>query len=344
MGGLITIQQAYLKLDRIEVTGRLQKKAVAGASLAIPAEDPPFQLSRGDSAQATFMLPSRNYEQMELHLHLFEDDYQLIVGNKSKELVPEPAENDSEGSGGDGVSDGGQEDSEGNFGDGTHNAGGSNEGDTEERDENEQEDDVDDGGGEDDRQSDDDNDKDDHESDENTDRGDDGRGDGGKNKDKENKKQKNKDDDDDRGDDDNNGNDEGNDRKAAPESNRTVDLDHFFQNAKPALVVFATYNNNGEKISVVFAVTGGDKISIPATQKDNLPITLMERNAAFVTVDPEKWFASIPPVAIESGALQNYQGQQVLFIHRDFNTPLFHLLYSRLILSVEFRFPDSAIQ
>ena len=376
MGGLITIQEAYLKLDRVEVTGTLQETSVAGASHAIPAEDPPFQLTRGDSAQLTFTLPSRQYDQMELQLHLFPDDYQLILSGKPGAETPEPAGSDpgTNTGGQSGNGGGGQEEppggnSGGDSGTDTDNGGSNTGGDSGGNNSGEDNDNGgnpgggdpnggnqgngDDEGGDNDDDADEDDDRD--EGDDRDD--DDNDGDGKKNKDKDDKdnkkkkdkdKGKDKDDDDDdkedKEDDDDKDDDDRDDRKTSSESSQTVDLDHFFQNAKPALVVFASYNNNGKKINIVFVVTGVEKIAIPVTQNENTGITLTARNTAFVTFDPERWFASVPPGVIESGALQSYQGQQVLFIHKDFNTPLFDVLYSRLVQSAEFHFKPSPIQ
>ena len=378
MGGLITLQEAYLKLDRVEVTGTLQETSVAGASHPIPAEDPPFQLTRGDSAQLTFTLPSRQYDQMEIQLHLFQDDYQLILSGKPGAEIPEPAGSDpGTNTGGQaGNGGGGQEEAGGSSGggsgtgtdDGDSNTGGDSGGSNSGGEINNggnpgggdpnggnQENGNDDNDDADDDEGDDGGNGDDDEGDEGDDRDDD-EGDGKKNKDKDDKNDKKKkdkgkgkndgdddkddDDDDDKDDDD----DDRDDRKASTESTQTVDLDHFFQNAKPALVVFASYNNNGKNINIVFVVTGAEKIAIPVTQDENTGITLTARNTAFVTFDPERWFASVPPGVIESGAMQTYQGQQVLFIHRDFNTPLFDVLYSRLVQSAEFHFQPSPIQ
>ena len=355
LNGAFTIQHAYLKLDRVVISGASAGKNLPNATLSIPADEPPFRLVETDSSHISFTLPARRYDVMDLHLFLFADQYELVLTGRPENNIPKPV-GGSDGGGEDNPNDGnsdhdgqnddddGNNDSGNNTGDESDEEGGSDDDDRDDDDhgdenENTEGDDRDDDdqGDDDNDNDDDDNDRDDGDDDEKDDDDDkkkknDGNEDGD---DKSNKDKKNKDKDDD----DDDGKD---DRRSDNAGNETVDLDHFFRNAKPGLVIFGTLEYNTQKINVIFVVTDPAEISVRAMQDNGSRIVLEEQNASVVSFDAEQWFEGLTEKDLEGAVVQLYQGQAVLFIHKDFNGALFEKLFSRLTPSATFRF-DSAV-
>lgn len=251
---------------------------------------------------------------MDLHLFLFQTDYKLIVHQKVPEENPPPVGE------GDDKSTGGDTDT------GNGNDGGTAEGDHENADEDDDDGVGDDEGG--DQEDDSDEDKRDQK------KGDDDK----KGKDeKKNKKNDNDKDHKDKNDDDDDHDDDGDDdRISGNELNGTVDLDDFFQHAKPSLVVFATWAFNGENITIIFAVTDVKRITIRAMQHNRSQILIDDHGQGTVNFDPERWFQSISSTDLQNASLQTYQGQPVMFIHRDINAPLFETLMTNLTSSTTF--------
>ncbi|MEX1241974.1 MAG: hypothetical protein WEB30_19805 [Cyclobacteriaceae bacterium] len=337
MNGKITIREAYLKLDRIQATGNLGGNNNTDITHPIPPEGPPFQLSKSDSSEIDFNLPFRIYDRLDFHLFLFPDAYDLVYQESPE--ISDPVEDD------DGQSpDGGQEENEGE----NKNEDNGSDPDNDANDDGNGEDHSDDGEGDDE----DDNDDSDSESDEDEDdeeengEGDDDEDDGDDDNDKKDSDKKDKngdkkkdtdqkdnkdrdkgDDDDDEEDDDDEDDDDGRTGKAG---RQIVNLADFFQNARPGMVIMGTYVNNGRIINIIFVATGIEQITVPARQNDSFSIKLNEKNSAAITFNPEVLFDGINPADIESAQIQNYQQQEVLFIHRDFNSELFQILAPRL--------------
>jgi hypothetical protein len=308
MNGRITIEQAYLKLDRIRATGNLRGDNVTDITHSIPADDPPYKLMDADSGQVNFTLNRLAYNILDFHFYLPEDNYQLIFQNPVPVETPVPTEEGTDG------------DHQENDGDADNNDDddGNQSGEDDNGHEDGQGDGGDDGSGNDDgNQSEDNEDDDDH--------------DKNKGKDEEKDKDKNKGKDKDKG---HKGGDDGG-RTLDDKDTQTVDVNHFFQNAKPGMVVFGNYQNNGKTIEIIFVAGGIEKFSLRGQQNNTFDIALKEHNTAQITFDPQQWFASITPSQIESAALQTYQQQTILFIHRDFNAELYRALVERIEGSTE---------
>lgn len=344
LGGSITIQQAYLKLEGISVTGTRADKSAPEATYPISLEDPPYRLTQGDTAQISLTLPTPVYDKMDLHLLLLQTEYQLIVHQKTTGETPPPIDNDN------GQPTGGETDPTG--GNGNDSAtGGEEDGNGGDQDDEESDD-------RDDDQDEDSGDRDDDEQDEAKDDDDDDHGKNNDDGDKKNKKDKDKDDDGDRDDNDDRDEDEDkddddkdkddddgdDDRRAGNNVTGTVDLDHFFQHAKPSLVVFATWTFNGQNINVVLAVTEEERITIRATQNDEPRIMVNEHGRGTVNFNPERWFESISTADLQNASVQDYQGQPVMFIHKDVNTPLFEILLNNIKSSTAFDIDKPAVQ
>lgn len=317
MNGKVFINDAYLKLDRIQAIGNGETHT--NITHPIPAEEPPFQLSKTDSSRVKFRLPGRAYESLDFHLFLIPDPYQLVFREPVAEGPPPPGGNDGQDTGGEDHTGG-------------ENTGGDIEAPPGENDSNDGEENTPpatDGEADDDG---DDSDREDSEDDQ-TDHWDGDDDDDRKQKDKK-KKKKNKgdkdrdDDDDENEDDDDDDRDDG--RRSSADGTATPDLDHFFQNARPGLLITGTYENNGSTISIIFASSGLEKITVRASQNDGPFIRLKEYNNAEIIFDAASWFQAIGPEDIESAHIQLYQQGPVLFIHRDFNHQLYELLAPRL--------------
>lgn len=309
MNGRITIREGYLKLDRIQATGNLGGNNNTDITHPVPPEEPPFQLSKADSNKINFTLPFRIYDRLDFHLFLFQDNYDLIYQETPAAEIPDPVEDGDDHSSDD-------EDEAGNNDKGDENDDDDDEGDDSDDSESEEDDDDDDDDDGDDR-DDDDDEKDDKKK---------------KDNDKKNEDKDGDDDDDDNDDedeDDEDDDDEG-DGRTGKTGRMVVNLADFFQNAKPGMVLMGTYENNGTVITIVFVATGIEQIIIPARQNDSFSIILDEENSAAITFDPEVLFDGITPGQIESAQIQTYQQQQVLFIHREFNSELFQVLAPRL--------------
>ena len=334
MKGKLMIDEAYLKLDRIHVNGSSGGKNVASVTHTIPAEEPPYQLNSRDSANLVLKLPTTAYEQLDFDVFLYRDNYQLVLQSPQQQPpvqggnggAPDPIAETPDG-------DSGGDDEDGSSGNEDP------QGDTD------QDTDTDDDGANDEETSgDDDNDGEDGGDNDNGNEGNKGNDNKNDNKnDKDKDDNKNNDDNKGDGDDDENEEDEedddddGDDRQAGNE-NGIIDLQHFFQNAKPALVIFGTYNYNNQPLKVIFAVTSLEKITVRATQDDNFNVILTLRNFADISFDPEAMFSSISSTDIESASAQTYQGQQVLFIHKDHNASLYERLLSQLEASTTIEF------
>lgn len=119
-------------------------------------------------------------------------------------------------------------------------------------------------------------------------------------------------------------------------TSHTIDLADFFQNAKPSIVIFGTYQSDNLSFDIIVAVTGLEKIVVPGQQNGSSSIVLSENNSAVVLFNPEYWFGSLTTSDLEAGVLQVYQDRRVLFVHKDFNRTLYEKLVPRLQESVAF--------
>ena len=347
LNGAFTIQHAYLKLDRVVVSGVSAGKNLPNTTLSIPADEPPFRLVESDSSHIRYTLPARQYDVMDLSLFLFADQYELVLAGRPEEHIPEPVGSNVGGAGGgqESPSDGSlpddddsDTDSGNNTGDESDENGTSGNGDHDDDDDGSDEDKNENENTEDDDQEDDDRNDDDQEDD--GDDRDEEEDDDDKKKDNDEKDKKNKDKDDD-DDDDDDGKD---DRRSSSASIATVDLDHFFQNAKPGMVVFGTLEYSTQKINVIFVVTDPAEISVRAMQGSGSRIVLEQQNASVVRFDAEQWVEGLTEKDFEDAVLQLYKGQAVLFIHKDFNGALFEKLFSRLTPSASFRFDNGVAE
>lgn len=332
MDGKISIQQAYLKLDHIRVIGNSADR-VTNILYDINADEPPYQLAHADSNHLEFTLPVFAYEQLDFHLFLYGDDYPLAFTTSAageaptptqEENTPDPTESDDNK----GEDQGDQDDSRDNPDDKPVD-------DPDNNGDGDPDDDDDDQKDEDDKKHDDKKDSDPKDK-----KGDKKGKDNDSKKDKDDKKNdkdkdKTKDKDKGKGKNDDKKGDKKNDKKPGPDGrtavdSEIVDLDGFFRNARPALVVFATYEGDNSTIQLILAATDVEKLSLHARQNDGTQVLLGPNNAANVTFNPNQWFDSLTPSDIEAGSLQLYQGKEVLFIHKDYNTTLYEAIVSRL--------------
>ena len=365
MKGKITIDDAYLKLDRIQVAGNFGGQNFANVTHTVSAEEPPYRLSNADSSYVSFRLPASPYDQLVFDFYLFQDNYKLVFLESPVQETPAPTpgnnggttdpgqgegnpnhDNDNGGDGGEAdPNDGaGEEDNGGSDGDNGGNPGndtGNDPGDE----------DGDDGGGKSDDDDDDSDEGDDNDNNGDNDSDNEGNDNSGDDKkkddkkkddkkkgDKKNKDNGNKGDDDDDDDDDEDDEDDDDDRKSSNLSNHAIDLGHFFQNAKPALVVFATYSNNNQPVKLIFAVTSLEKFTVHATQEGRENVVITMKNFGKTMFDPEQWFNALSSADIESASRLTYQGQNVLFIHKEYNSNLYETLLSRLQASARIQF------
>jgi hypothetical protein len=317
MDGKIQIGETLLKLDRIQASGNLGKSKT-DVIHSIHPDEPPYRLSMTDTAQVRFTLNSMHYDELDFHLFLLQDPYELILKDGVVTEVPAPGQTDDH----DGVSDGdGNQEEENDEAD-----------DDSDQENGEIEDggnDQHDGGGQAEDDKDDEGDDDDgNDKGDGGDDGDDGDDDNnGKGKGKQKGKNKNGEKDKGKGDDD-----EDDDGRKSGESNRQViiDLDDFFQHARPGMVVMATYENNGKTIYIIFVASEIEKFTVRAKQNDSFAISLSEESSAEISFDPAHWFSGLTPAQIESADIQIYQQQNLLLIHKDFNTALYEEIASRI--------------
>lgn len=101
----------------------------------------------------------------------------------------------------------------------------------------------------------------------------------------------------------------------------TVDLEHFFEHAKPALFASLIYTTPAKKIHVIVALDNFALMDFQNTQR--LSITDLYGNKAKATIDVASWFSNITNNDLENSVLINYGGESVLLIHRQFNANLF---------------------
>lgn len=317
MNGKIAIREVYLKLSHIKATGSIGGEINTDISHTIPAEEPPFQLSKADSNQAYFTLPARAYDQLVFDLFFYQDTYDLVLLRQPGEVNADPS-NDHDGN--DEGSEGGEQDTSDET---EQDNSGNNEGTDDNGDQDDEDADKEDKDDEDDEDDEDGKDKEDNE-------------DKGKNKDK--NKNKNKDKGKGKGNKGGKSNKDGEGRILDPANSYSVDLDHFFQNAKPGLLVTAIYENGGQNLHVIFVAGEVPSLSIRGKQNDGFSIMLAEQNIGEITFDPERWFGDLTPSEIETGVIQTYQQQPVLFIHKDFNIPLFESLMLKIWESTDLNF------
>ena len=329
LGGSINVHQAFLKLEHIAVSGTRRGKNISGAPHSVPPEESPYRLAESDSAHVSFTVPSRAYDVMDLHLSLFSNQYELVFSGNPVDQVPDPVDN----SGGQDNDGGAPAPNNGNPDDEEDNDDGSEDSGRDDGGGDDNSDDGDDGDGDDDDEENDEGDDDSNERDRDDEDDDDGQKDNdNEKKSEEDKKKKSKDKD--------NGSKGKGSRRSQNADSHSVDLDHFFQNAKPGVAIFGTWHHNGGQINIVFVVTEPEMITVRATQNNGHEIKLEEENSSIVSFDPEIWFEGITVNDLQSASMLTYQGQPVIFIHKDFNAGLFEKLYSRFIQSAQFRFDD----
>ena len=304
MDGKIQISDALLKLDYVQASGNVGKQNTAVIH-SIPSEEPPYRLTVPDSSQLRFSLNSIHYDALDFHLFLAADNYQLILKDNVEESAPVPRQTD------DGET-GNSDDDDGQYNGGNQNENDGDADDDESDDDSGEENDED---GDDGNDTEHDGDDDDHDRDKDNKKN--NKGDKDKNKNENKNKGKNK------GHDKNGG-------KIAGSTSQSVDLDDFFQNAKPGMVVLATYMNNGKIINIVFVGSGIGELTIRAKQNDSFAISLSEQNSAEITFDPAHWFDSLTPALIESADIQIYQQQNIVLIHENFNSTLYKEISSRI--------------
>ncbi|HEY9487349.1 MAG TPA: hypothetical protein VIQ51_03410 [Chryseosolibacter sp.] len=320
MEGRISIHEAYLKLSHVLVSGISPGDNVTNFFQSVPPEEPPYQLTRADSGQVNFALPSSAYDQLDLHFYLFQDNYhpveeEVAGGPPHDNPAPiDPGNDDNQPGQGDDQDDPNDAGEDGVTDDENNDSSDGNEEEDKDHTGDDHQDGEDNDGGD---EGDDDDDRDNDDDDDDDGKDDDGKKEKDKNKNKDKKKNKDRNDDDDG-------------RKYGAEDIMTVDLDNFFQNAKPGIVIFGTYDSNGKNLDIIFVVSGVEKISVRAKQNDCFNLELSSQNFAVVTFDLEHLFAGLSPTDIESAPTQLYHGRPLLFIHRDVNSPLFDLFISRL--------------
>lgn len=315
MDGKITIDEAFLKLDRIEGVGALHNGNQTHVTHHIPADDPPYTLRSADSSTVTLRLPPGVYDQLDFNLYLFQDTYQLVMDENP--APPAPAEHP----------DGGQpaeqedhkRDEAGDAQHGDEDDGGGSGEDNDDHDKGSHGD------------PDDDEDSDHHHGDEGDDHKNDGHhhdghDQGGPGHDKHEGKGK-----------DHKGHGH-HDRVSQIADAGQVNLDDFFHNARPGILVVGTYKNNGKTLKLIFVASGIGKLSVHAKQDDSFGIVLAGPATAEIVFDPEQWFSTVSSAEIESVPTQVYQGQNILFIHPDDHPDLFQKLRPRLEESADMNF------
>jgi hypothetical protein len=317
MDGKITIDDAYLNLSSIETDGSALGSEGRHITKTFSPADPPIQLT-GASGTVKLPIPPGVYEPLALDLVLFPDEYQLL--RNGQEEVPSSPE------GGNSASDNNGE---------TENPGSPPQNDGQNQEDNGGSD-IDQGGhdsdddaggpaGDHDDADDGNADNDQGQKDQNGPKGDQHKG-----KDKHHK-----------GDKHHGGKHDG--RITELEAASDIDLADFFQNARPGLLVTATYRNNGKSVKLIFVGDGIERLSVSARQNDSPRIIVTGKGTAYISFDPQQWFSSITPTDIESAAIQKYQGESVLFIHPDFNANLFQAVNPRVQESADWHFAQSAL-
>jgi len=334
LNGKISIREVYMKLDRVQVTGYHQGDMNTDIHHPIPPDDRPFQLSKADSSQINFTLPFRTYDQLDFHLFLFQDTYTLAYDVTPTEQGP-PVEEEGESPDTGDASD----DNKGNSDENDSDDDTGDDSETDDGDSGEEGSDDGEGDNEEDGETEDSDDGDDNDKD----KGDkDDKGKDNDKKDKKKKKDKDNDGDDNEDDDDDEDEDDGDDdrRSNGNEDRQVLNLEHFFQNAKPGMVITGTYENDARIVTIIFVAAGIEKFTVRAKQHDSFNLMLNDKNEATITFDPEIWFEGLQPADIESAQIQRYQQQEILFIHSDFNSDLYQVLASRLEESADMNFDD----
>lgn len=100
------------------------------------------------------------------------------------------------------------------------------------------------------------------------------------------------------------------------------DLTDYMLNGKPALTMLGTFDNRGKKTKVLVAIADLTTLNIAAKQYDSPEIEVGDVNKAEIFFNPMVWFEGITTEAIESAARVTYNNEEVVFIHRQFNSTL----------------------
>ncbi len=313
MDGKIAIDEAYLKLSSIETDGTMAATEGGHMTKTVDPADPPLHLT-GTPATVDLPIPAGVYAQLTLDLVLVKDEYHLLRngvkeegpaspqgGNTGSENNGEAEDPDSPGQN-DGQNQNGNAGTEADDNDSVANEPPSANGD--------EDGDSNDDGGTDAQQN-------DHQKKHNDDHQ--------KGKDKHKK-----------GDKHHGGKHDG--RITELEGASDIDLADFFQNARPGLLVIATYQNDGKPIKLIFVGDGIERLAVPARQNDSPQIILTGKGAADITLDPRRWFSSITPADLDAAIIQQYQGQPVIFIHSDFNSDLYSAVLPHIQESADLNF------
>lgn len=315
MDGKIAIDEAYLKLSSIETDGTMATTEGGHMTKTIDPADPPMQLT---GTPATVDLPIRAgvYAQLALDLVLVKDEYHLLR-NGVKEEGPSSPQGGNTGSDNNGEAEEPDSPSQNQGQNQNGNAG------------TEADDNDDDSGA---------NEPPSANGDENGDSKEDSGTDA-----QQNDHQKKHDDDHQKGKDKHK---KGDKHHGGKHDGRTtelqaasdIDLADFFQNARPGLLVIATYQNDGKSIKLIFVGDGIERLAVPARQNDSPQLILTANGTADITFDPRQWFSSVTPADLDAAIVQQYQGQPVIFIHRDFNSDLYYAVMPHIQESADLNF------
>ncbi len=354
----LVLENANLRVASVDVTGIRNATEPISIVYNVTADESIFQLVGDDPHQPVRLSVNRGqYDSMRVVLKLAQDNYQLVI---SESADPTPVSDDGA------TDDNGNEDpAPDNGGPPDDNSGETpvqpqpdDEDDDASEDEDSDDDSSDDDSDEDgeddepdsDGNNDGDEDDDDSDSDEDTDDDEETDDDSGKgNGDNKNKGDKGKDNKDkEKGDKDNDkGKDKGegkekdkdkskgDDKKGkkggrnAGEKLTTIDLAGFFANAKPSIYASLLYTNGSKQFRVLVSVDDFSQFTFKAPGA-SYTLGNMYGNTATGLLNVNHWFDNISTAELEAGVITNFQGQNILLIHRQINSKLYERIKSKL--------------
>lgn len=320
LNGRLLLDAGHLNLSRIEASATRFDGQNIAVSHSFSGNSGDFLFIGTDPLQPVQLrFQAAIYQNITLDFYPVRDEYKLIL----KDTVlsePDPTPSPGGDNGGNQDDNGGEDDGEN--GDNDDHEG--DEDDDEGDDDDDDDEDGDDDGEEDDGEEDDgDEEEEDEEDEEDEDDGD---------SDDEDEDEDDEGSDNDDGGDEDNDNDEGG--RTGSITAKTVDLAHFLAHAKPGIVLTGNYRSPSAAFTVMVAMGQLNKLVVSSSQigKDSVVLSnndLLEATAVF---DLRKWFQNITADELEKALIILYKGQQILFIHPEFNEAL-HSKISAMVQS-----------
>lgn len=111
-----------------------------------------------------------------------------------------------------------------------------------------------------------------------------------------------------------------------------VDLNEYFANAKPGILLKCRFDYNDDSYMVILAINDLLRLNLIARQSGNRQILLESETQynANLQFNFAHWFGLITPEMLEDAETFEYEDIETIFIHKDFNRSLYVSIVNRI--------------